>query len=157
MMLISFSPLMSLCSSSHLRACAGLAVLLQGVGLGLGVGAARAEPYVPFPSQEALRQVQLAALACGRENTAATCKQARKLADPLLDHPRLPAACKDQAWAIREKAKPATANSFSRREAIGQAAEVLMLACRISEKPLVTPPPANNKSGGGGLRFGGGR
>lgn len=144
---------------SRLRSCAGLAVLLQGVGLGLGVGAARAEPYVPFPSQDALRQVQLAALACGRENTAATCTQARKLADPLLDHPRLPAACKDQAWAIREKAQPATTNSFSRREAIGQAAEVLMLACRISEKPLAPTPPASSgaSSGGGGLRFGGGR
>lgn len=152
MMVSSSAPAMAPYRPSRLlQSCAGLAVLL-----GLG---ARAETYVPFPSQDSLRQVQLAALACARENTAASCDQARKLADPLLDHPRLPAACKDQAWAIREKAQPAASNSFGRREAIGQAAELLMLSCRSSEKPLApAPQPDSSKpSGGGGLRFGGGR
>jgi hypothetical protein len=120
---------------------------------------AQAQTNMPFPSQESLRQVQLAALACARENNAASCDLARRLADPLLDQPRLPAACKDQAWTIREKAQPAASNSFSRREVIGQAAELLMLSCRSSEKalPPASQPDNGKKSGSGGFRFDGGR
>lgn len=151
-MVCSSSPASAMpsCHPRPLHTCAALAVLL-----GLN---ARAETYVPLPSQDILRQVQLAALACARENTAASCDQARKLADPLLDHPRLPAACKDQAWAIREKAQPVSTNSYSRQESIGQAAELVMLSCRSSAKPLATAPPADSgkPSGSGGLRFGGG-
>jgi hypothetical protein len=117
--------------------------------------AARAEAYVPFPSQDSLRQVQLGALACARENTAASCDQARKLADPLLDHPRLPAACKDQLWTISQKAVPAPQNSYSRREAIGQPAQLLLLSCRSSETAAPAPAAAPPGSGGGGLKFGG--
>ena len=122
-------------------------------------GAAQAQAYVPFPSQESLRRVQLAALACARDNSAPSCQEARQLADPLLDHPRLPAACKDQLWAVREKAQPAGTNSFARREAISQPAQLLLLACRSGE--AATPPapsaaPAAG-SGGAGLKFGGGR
>ncbi len=68
------------------------------------VQTAQAAPYVPFPSQDSLRQLQLAALACARENTAASCEPVRRMADPLLDHPRLSAACKDQLWALGQKA-----------------------------------------------------
>ena len=138
--------------------------MVQPLSFGLGIGlliaatpAAWAEAYVPFPSQETLRQVQLAALACARENTAATCDQARKLADPLLDHPRLPVGCKDHLWAISQKAQPAATNSFARRDAISQPAQLLLLACRSGEKqpePAAAPPAG---SGGGGLKFGGGR
>jgi len=117
---------------------------------------ARAEAYVPFPSQDNLRQVQLGALACARENNAASCDQARKLADPLLDHPRLPAACKDQLWAISQKAQPAPVNSYSRREAISQPAQLLLLSCRSSETAAPAPAAAPPGSGGGGLKFGGG-
>ncbi|MFZ9850826.1 MAG: hypothetical protein ACO3EF_09650 [Vulcanococcus sp.] len=129
-----------------------------GFGLGLLIAAtpsALGQAYVPFPSQESLRQVQLAALACARENTAASCEQARQLADPLLDHPRLPTGCKDHLWAIRQRAQPATVNSFSRREGLTQPAQLLLLACRSGEKPPepATPPAG---SGGGGLKFGGG-
>ena len=130
------------------------------LGLSLLIAAAPAawaEAYVPFPSQESLRQVQLAALACARENTAATCEQARKLADPLLDHPRLPTGCKDHLWTISQKAQPAASNSFARRDAISQPAQLLLLACRSGEK---TPEPAAAPaagSGGGGFKFGGGR
>ena len=119
--------------------------------------AAMAGAYVPFPSQDSLRQVQLAALACARENTASSCEQARKLADPLLDHPRLPVGCKDDLWAISQKAQPAAINSFARREAISQPAQLLLLACRSGEKapePAAAPPAG---SGGGGFKFGGGR
>ena len=134
--------------------------LLCSLGLGLLITAAPAawaEAYVPFPSQESLRQVQLAALACARENTASSCDQARKLADPLLDHPRLPTGCKDHLWAISQKAQPAASNSFARREAISQPAQLLLLACRSGEKtpePVAAPPAG---SGGGGFKFGGGR
>jgi hypothetical protein len=131
------------------------------LGLGLLIATAPAtalaEAYVPFPSSDSLRQVQLAALACARENTAASCEQARRLADPLLDHPRLPVGCKDHLWAISQKAQPAATNSFERREAISQPAQLLLLACRSGEKqatPASTPAPA---AGGGGLKFGGGR
>jgi hypothetical protein len=120
---------------------------------------AAAAPFVPMPSSDSLRQVQLAALACARENTAASCERARQLAEPLLDHPRLAAACKDQAWSIRQKAQPAPDNSFARREAISQPAGLLLTACRSNDKPApaAAPPAAAPASGGGGFGFGGGR
>ena len=139
--------------------------MVQPLPCSLGIGlliaaapaAALAEAYVPFPTQDNLRQVQLAALACARENSAASCDQARRLADPLLDHPRLPTGCKDHLWAISQKAQPGASNSFARREAISQPAQLLLLACRSGEKapePAAAPPAG---SGGGGLKFGGGR
>lgn len=133
-------------------ACA--AGLLAWIATGI---AAAAAPYVPFPSQDSLRQLQLAALACARDNTAVSCAEARRLADPLLDHPRLPAACKDLLWAISQKAQPASANSYNRREAIEQPAQPLLLSCRSGEKP--TPPASAAPAGSGGdpLRFGGSR
>ena len=118
----------------------------------------RGAPYVPFPSQDSLRQVQLAALACARENTSETCNQARKLGDPLMDHPRLPANCKDLIWQMLAKAEPAATNSFSRRQAISDPAERLLLVCRSSEKPEATDTPAAKPAGGGGgINFGGGQ
>jgi len=97
---------------------------------------ASAQGYVAYPSPETLRDVQLAALACARENTSDTCTQARKLADPLMDHPRLPGGCKDTLWAIIQTAKPASSNSLARRDAIGDPAGRLLLVCRNSEKPI---------------------
>ena len=118
--------------------------------------AGRSAPYVPFPSQESLRQVQLAALACARENTAESCSQARQLGDPLMDHPRLPANCKDLIWQMLAKAQPAATNSFSRRAAISDPAERLLLVCRSAEKPEAAAPPASKPSSGG-INFGGGQ
>ncbi len=97
---------------------------------------ALAQGYVAYPSPETLRDVQLAALACARENTSDTCTQARKLADPLMDHPRLPGGCKDTLWAIIQTAKPASSNTLARRDAIGDPAGRLLLVCRNSEKPI---------------------
>jgi len=111
-------------------------------------------PYVPFPSQESLRDVQLAALACARENSAESCSKAKQLGDPLLDHPRLPANCKDLIWLMLEEAKPAATNSFSRRDAISKPAEQLLLVCRSSEKPQATTAP-EAKPKAGGINFGG--
>lgn len=99
--------------------------------LSTGVMSRAAEP---FPSRDSLRAMQLAALACARENTAASCHQARALADPLLDHPRLPASCKDLLWTISQKAQPAASNSFERREAIAQPAGSLLSVCRSNEQ-----------------------
>ena len=103
--------------------------------------AAQAAPFVPFPSQDSLRQLQLAALACARENTAASCEPVQRLANQLLDHPRLPAACKDQLWTLSQKAQVSAVNSYSRREAISEPAQLLLLACRSGE----TPKPAATK------------
>lgn len=130
-------------------------------GAVLGIGAVgpavSAAPYVPFPSQEVLRAAQLAALACARENTSASCDQARRLGDPLLDHPRLPANCKDLIWQMLQKAQPAATNSFSRREAIADPAQRLLLVCRSTEKPEAAEPPAGKPVGGGGQPSGGSR
>ncbi|MFZ9570414.1 MAG: hypothetical protein ACO28M_11295 [Vulcanococcus sp.] len=118
--------------------------------------AGRSGPYVPFPSQESLRQVQLAALACARDNTADSCSKARQLGDPLMDHPRLPANCKDLIWQMLAKAQPAATNNFSRRESISDPAERLLLVCRSAEKPEAAEAPAAKPSSGG-INFGGGQ
>jgi hypothetical protein len=104
------------------------------------VPAALAAPYVPFPSQDSLRQLQLAALACARENTTASCEPVQRLANPLLDHPRLPAACKDQLWILSQKAQVSAVNSYSRREAIAEPAQLVLLACRSGEKAKPAAP-----------------
>ena len=88
---------------------AALALGIQGLPL-----RAQAQGAVAYPSPETLRDVQLAALACARENTSATCSQARKLADPLMDHPRLPGGCKDALWAIIQTSTPASSNKKGR-------------------------------------------
>lgn len=98
--------------------------------------AAQAQPTVAYPTPETLREVQLAALACARENTSDTCSQARKLADPLMDHPRLPGGCKDALWSIIQTSTPASSNTLARRDAIGDPAGRLLLVCRSSEKPV---------------------
>jgi len=113
-----------------------LLAALLGLGLTTASRPAWGQASVPFPSPETLRDVQLAALACARENTSDTCTQARKLADPLMDHPRLPGGCKDTLWAIIQTAKPASSNSLARRDAIGDPAGRLLLVCRNSEKPI---------------------
>ena len=121
----------------------------------LGGAAAGAAPLVPFPSEASLRDLQLAALACARENTASDCEQTRRLGDPLLDHPRLPANCKDLIWQMLQKAQPASVNSFARRQQIDDPAARLLLVCRSAEKPEPATTPAAKPSGGG-INFGGG-
>lgn len=130
---------------------AGLA-LLPGAGLA-PLRAAPAEP--PYPSTTSLRALQLAALNCGRDNSEAPCAQARRDADGLLDHPRLPGRCKDVLWEIRQKAVVGPSNTFTRREPIDAAAREVVAACkalpRAAAKPAETPKPA---PGGGGFGFG---
>lgn len=88
----------------------------------------RAEPA--FPPSADFRSLQLITLACSRENSTEPCARARSLADPLMDHPRLPASCKDVLWTIRQRAVVATSNSFERRERIDRAARRLTSVCR---------------------------
>ncbi|MEB3261005.1 MAG: hypothetical protein VKP63_10300, partial [Cyanobacteriota bacterium] len=75
-----------------------------------------------FPPASLFRSLQLTTLACGRDNSAERCAEARRQADPLLDHPRLPARCKDVLWSIRNLAVEAPTNSLARRDPIDQAA-----------------------------------
>jgi len=112
-----------------------VAALLAAVVMPLGQ-AAQSQGFVAYPSTETLREVQLAALACARDNTSDTCNSARKLADPLMDHPRLPGGCKDALWSIIQKSTPASSNSLARRDAIGDPAGRLLLLCRSSDKPV---------------------
>ena len=116
----------------------------------------QAAPYVPFPSADLIREVQLTALTCARENTANSCEQARRIADPLMDHPRLPANCKDVIWQVIQKSQPASSNSFQRREAITNPAQKLPMVCRSAEKPPAPAQPPSSKQGNSGINFSGG-
>jgi hypothetical protein len=94
---------------------------------------AGAPPEVPYPSTETLRKVQLAAVACARENSATSCSQAKALADPLIDHPLLASGCKDLLWTITYRAKPAESNTYQRREGLEQPAEAVVRSCQLRE------------------------
>ena len=97
--------------------------------LGLAQTAIAAEKYVPWPSKDQLRQIQIDAFSCSRENSDATCRSARLAADALMDHPRLPAVCKDVLWRLVETAKVAPANTYQRRDAIDLPARRLSTIC----------------------------
>ena len=113
------------------------------MGLSLGLGllaplqAAPQDP--PYPTMEELRQLQLDTFTCGRENTPESCTKARSTADPLMDHPRLGANCKDAVWTIREKAVPAASNSYERREALNKAGADLIPFCKQQTRTVVEP------------------
>jgi hypothetical protein len=62
-----------------------------------------------------------------------------------MDHPRLPAACKDTVWELMQEAKPATTNSSQRRDSIDSPARRLTVVCADPEKPS---KPSNPSSGG---------
>ena len=98
----------------------------------------------PYPSMELLRELQLQTFACGRDNTIETCGKARTMADPLMDHPRLGATCKDAIWTIRERAKPATTNTFERREALNRAGQDVIPFCKQQTRS-VAPSKTDTK------------
>lgn len=110
-----------------------------------------AEKEVPYPSTDLFRRLQLDVLDCGRDNAAASCDAARKVADSLMDHPRLPASCKDLLWTIREKAVVAPTNSFNRRELLNRAAADVMPVCR--ERTTVKPAAKPEEQKGPSLKF----
>lgn len=142
---------------------AGWAVLVVGASLiphlaGSPLQAGNPTTYPPevFPPASVFRTLQLTTLACGRENTPERCNEARRQADPLLDHPRLPARCKDVLWSIRNLAVEAPSNSPARRDPIDQAAGEVTIACRQVLK--VKPDDKPQGSGGSGLlKFGEGQ
>ncbi len=124
------------------------------LGALLMAGPTRSDPLPGgFPPPEVFRTLQLTTYACGRDNTASSCEQARLQADPLLDHPRLPASCKDVLWKIRQKAVAAPSNSFERRDPIDAAANDVTVFCRQQPKAKTDAKQEKQGQGGGGLRL----
>jgi hypothetical protein len=135
-------------SRLHLPAAAALLLALMAGVLGAPlqtppVLARQQDP--PFPSEQELRELQQLVFACGRDNTSAPCEQARRRADPLLDHPRLPGSCKDVLWQIREQAVVASANNFNRRDQLDRAGRDLVRLCQQRR-----PQPASASPGASG-------
>ena len=85
---------------------------------------------LPYPTLDELREIQLAALDCGRENQSSFCDKARSMADPLMDHPKLAASCKDAVWSILQQAKVVSQNSYERREQLNKASSELLVFCK---------------------------
>jgi len=88
-----------------------------------------AEPYVAWPSKEQLRGIEQAAYACSRANSTEACKRVRQLADPLMDHSRLPERCKDVLWMLMDEAKVANNNDFRRKDTITNTARRIPRFC----------------------------
>lgn len=116
-------------------------------------GPAGAAPASPYPPASQFRSLQLLTLACGRDNDAASCDKARTMADPLLDHPRLSASCKDSLWAIRQRAIVASTNSRDRRDAIDRAAKDVTVFCRQPARPASASGSGAGGTGGGSSPF----
>ena len=100
-----------------------------GLVVALAAPASAVEPYEAWPSQEQLRAIEKAAYACSRDNTAEACAHVRHLADPLMDHSRLPGRCKDVLWMLMDQAKVAKTNDFRRKDAITNTARRIQRVC----------------------------
>ena len=98
---------------------------------------------LPYPPAATFREVQLTTFNCGRDNSADTCGQARRLADPLLDNPRLSTACKDALWSVRQLAVVAPQNSPERRDPIDKASRDVAAYCRQAYVPDTAQPTTN--------------
>ena len=88
-----------------------------------------ADPYVAWPSKEQLRGIEQAAYACSRDNSTEACTRVRQLADPLMDHSRLPGLCKDVLWTLMDQAKVANTNDFRRKDSITTTARRIPKVC----------------------------
>ena len=110
-----------------------------GLALALAAATTAAEPYEPWPSKDQLRSIEQAAYACSRDNSTQACRLVRQLADPLMDHSRLPGLCKDVLWSLMDEAKVANTNDFRRKDAITNIARRIARVCakpvRKKEKP----------------------
>ena len=100
-----------------------------------------APTYMPWPSQDTFRALQKEAFLCSLNNSPDQCDPARQRADELLDHPRLPAICKDVLWSLVGEARVAATNSFRRRDAIDQPARRLTRVCSEPVKPTKKKAP----------------
>lgn len=129
-------------------AAAALQFTLAALAIGLGqlLPPTLARPQEPpFPSEQELRQLQQLVFACGRENASTPCDQARRRADPLLDHPRLPGSCKDVLWQIGQQAVVAGTNSFTRRDQLDRTGLDLVRLCQLRRPApeALSPRPGN--------------
>ena len=88
-----------------------------------------ADLYVAWPSKEQLRGIEQAAYACSRDNSTEACTRVRQLADPLMDHSRLPERCKDVLWMLMDEAKVAYNNDFRRKDTIANTARRIPRFC----------------------------
>ena len=98
-----------------------------------------APTYVPWPSQDIFRALQKEAFLCSLNNGPDQCEGVRQRADELMDHPRLPAICKDVLWRLVKESRVAATNSFQRRDAIDQPARRLIGVCSEPVKPSKKP------------------
>ena len=109
--------------------------------LAIASPAIAAAPYEPWPSKDQLKAIQFAAYSCSLNNDAESCGRTRALADPLMDHPRLPGLCKDILWSLMEQSTVASSNDYKRRDAIDTTARRLAGACA---KPSPVKPAAKS-------------
>ncbi|MCX5956636.1 MAG: hypothetical protein NTW51_09580 [Cyanobacteria bacterium] len=128
-------------ASLSLGLSAGL-TLATGLTTSLAAGPAWAAE-APYPPATTFREVQLTAFSCGRDNTQADCDKARRLADPLLDHPRLSTACKDALWSVRQLSVVTPQNSPERRDPIDKASRDVAAYCRQPYVADTTQPTTN--------------
>ena len=91
--------------------------------------ATAAETYEPWPTKDQLRSIEQAAYACSRDNSTQACAGVRQLADPLMDHSRLPGLCKDVLWSLMDEARVASTNNFRRKDAITNTARRITRVC----------------------------
>ena len=109
--------------------------------LALAVPLPAASTYVLWPSQDTFSTLQKEAFLCSLNNSTDPCDRTRKRADELMDHPRLPAICKDVLWSLVGEARVAATNSFRRRDAIDQPARRLTRVCSEPVKPTKKKAP----------------
>ena len=100
-----------------------------GLALALAPATTAAEPYEPWPTKDQLSSIEQAAYACSRDNSTQACRLVRQLADPLMDHSRLPGLCKDVLWSLMDEAKVANSNDFRRQDAITNTARRIPRVC----------------------------
>ena len=120
---------------------AGL-TLATGLTAALGASPAWAAD-LPYPPATTFREVQLTAFSCGRDNSPSDCDKARRLADPLLDNPRLSTACKDALWSVRQLSVAVPLNSPERRDPIDKASRDVAAYCRQPYVADTTQPTTN--------------
>ena len=97
--------------------------------LSMASHAIAAEPYELWPSKDQLRSIEQAAYSCSRDNSTEACSRVRQLADPLMDHSRLPGLCKDVLWSLMDEAKVANTNDYRRKDAITNTARRIQRVC----------------------------
>ena len=132
-------------ASLSLGLTAGL-TLATGLTAALATGLAAGRAWAaeaPYPPATTFREVQLTTFSCGRDNTPSDCDKARRLADPLLDNPRLSTACKDALWSVRQLSVVAPQNSPERRDPIDKASRDVAAYCRQPYVPETAQPTTN--------------